>query len=1094
MTPPDAAGRERAATDTKCSLLVEASAGTGKTSALIRRILRLVLEGGVPLREIAAMTFTEKAAGEMKTRLRTEFAETLSKEPEEEKRQRALRATLDLDAAEISTIHSFCARLLRERPVEAGVDPDFVAGDELLAADLSDEVFAAWFDRAARRDPGPVAAALRAGIGPETIRSLALALHEKRLVLDGAVLPSDAGDEVRERASRLAAAYQRIVPLFSSEKDLPKKECVEAVIAALRGVVRASDHGLKGEKPDLRIALRGHWPEEAKAAVESSRDDVDRLLGLLADLPLVPVLTDLVREIRASFFAEIEEAKRRDGILDFDDLLLSARDLLRASRAAREHFFAKYRTLLVDEFQDTDPVQAEVVLRLAASPERQDGPWTALEPEAGRLFLVGDPKQSIYRFRRADIETYAGTAARFPADRRILLTSNFRSDQPLLDFVNEVGPALLPAPRGEEYAVGYTPLAPSDATKPGRPPAVLFLSPPEPSTGATAAAEPGTANGDSEDLHVREQEARAVANLLVSRFSQGEKPWSRIAVLVPRHATVELLATAFRDAGIPFVLEGGRSFYRREEIAAVVQALRAVDDPSDAIAVVAALKSVLFGVPDDALLDAAVSGASFGDPSTFGESSPLYPAMQLLYRLHRERHARPVAATLADLLAARQTFAAVENGAVANSVQGLANLERLLAFARDLEHEGLSFREAVRRFLRRTEEEAPEPTAFTEETDAVRLMTLHRAKGLEFPVVVLADFGLKERTGSKPKPLVVFERAGGRFAVRLAAGGRTIGTARLAEVEAAEELRLAAEERRLLYVGLTRAKETLVVSWFRKRSVKKNGDVSDGLSKSLLAPLQEFEEPAGHLARLVEVVEADLSPRAPAAAAEIPPPAADVEREMADATERLERARSLAARPLRRAGEKMADSAPATPEDIEPADRDDAPDRSRRIGLAVHDAMQRLLGDPRRPDEATAARAFAFAFGELLPDERAEAAALVRALLSHPVSKRALAAPRRYVEMPLLYRDASLPGSPLVEGKIDLLFEEADGWQIVDWKTDRLLDATSRAEREALYAPQLRAYEEGLRKTLGPGARVKPGLLVFARLAEQDVGPGLAPP
>ena len=1097
MTLRDAGIRTRAERETASSLLIEASAGTGKTTTLIRRIVRLVVDDAVPLRQVAAMTFTEKAAGEMKTRLREELDRILHGDGNEERKSVARRAVFDLDAAEVSTIHAFCARLLRERPVEAGVDPDFVAGDELLAADLAEEAFRGWFDRAARRD-GPVLEALRAGVSPEALRDLALALYGERLLLAGATLPRDAGDEIRQLAARLAGTYEALLPLLPPKKDDKKRPRVDAVVANLRILAGSSDAALEVAEPDIAIDLHGRWPEEAGAAVKASRADVAWLHALVASLRFVPVLTALVDEIRSGFFAEIAKAKWREGVLDFDDLLLSARNLLRTSRAAREHFHAKYRTLVVDEFQDTDPVQAEIVIRLAAAPVPQDGAWVDLVPEPGRLFLVGDPKQSIYRFRRADIETYRDAAGRLPAGERLLLSCNFRSTQPLLDFVNEVGPGLLPPPAGRKYAVGYAPLEPSDRTKAGTRPAVLFLAPPDPEADADAPVQSDDAADESaaeraEELKVQAQEARAVANLLLSpRFSGGEKPWSRIAILVPRHATIEFLEDAFRDAGIPFVLEGGRSFYRREEVAAVVEALKAIDDPSDAVAVVAALKSILFGVSDRVLLDAAEAGVRFGEPATVPESSPLFQAVRLFARLHSERHGRGVAATLSDLFASRQTFAAVENGAVVNPVQGLANLERLLSFAHGLDREGLSFREAVARLVRRTQDDAPEPGAFTEEIDAVRLMTLHRAKGLEFDVVVLADLGLRE-TKPRRKASVVCERAGGRFGVRLGLGGGTVGSARLSEVEAEEKVRLEAELRRLLYVGLTRAKEALVISWFRRRKVKRNGDVSDGLDKSFLAPLAPVEAPSARLAPLVEVVKADLSkpaeaPREPGAETTVDLPAA-----LREAEERLERVRKTSSRPLRRAGEKEASFVPAS-EDTEWADRDDAPDRARRIGVAVHEAMERLLGAAAPRDGASTDSALDAAFVELSEDEKAEAASLVEALLANPITRRALSSKHRFVEMPLLYRDASLPESPLVEGKIDLLFEESDGWQIVDWKTDRLAGAAARAEREALYAPQLRAYEEGLRKVLGPGARVKPGLLVFARLAGEAVGPGLAPP
>ncbi len=1084
MTLPDAADRARAETEASSSFLVEAGAGTGKTRTLIRRILTLVLERDVPLGRIAAMTFTEKAAGELKTRLREQLDEVLAGGAAPERTKRALRARFDLEAAEISTIHSFCSRLLRERPVEAGVDPDFAAGDELLAADLADETFAGWFDREVRRGDGPVADALRAGADPAAIRDLSTELYGARLILDRAKLPMDANEEARETLDAAIAAFEEAQGSLSSRK--PGAEQAGQLLQfldRLRDVRKALVAGAVPLPLPESIRLTTGWPVEARERIKAARLVLKPLEDLLPALPLVPKLTALVEEMRRSFFPEIEAAKRKRGVLDFDDLLLRARDLLRDSRAAREHFRGRFDTLVVDEFQDTDPVQAEIVMRLAAPPAPQSDDWTVLTPEPGRIFLVGDPKQSIYRFRRADVETYG--EARERVARLLRLSTNFRSAGPLLEFVNAVGPALLPAPVGSPpWMVPYSDLSAGPGTKPGPSPGVLFLAPPPPEPATEGAASGEEAKEDAEEdegqLRVHEQEARAVANLLLSRFAGGDRPWSRIAVLVPRHSAIDFLQTAFREAGIPFVLEGGKSFYRREEVAAVIAALSAIDDPGDAVSVVAAFKSVLFSASDLELLEAAESGLRFDDLPAFPEGSPLRTAASLLLRLHDRRHDRPLAETLLDLLLSTQALAAAENEAVVNPLQAAANLERLLVLARDLDREGLSFREAVARLRRRTEEDGPEPAARAEEDDAVRLMTLHKAKGLEFPVVVLADLGLKEQKRRGPRASVVCEKAGGRFGVRLRFGAVRVGTARLSEVEKGDEMRQEAETRRLLYVGLTRAKERLVVSWFRRRVLLKSGDLSDGLPKSYLAPLARFEKPSPDLAALVEVVPADLSvPRArkkrPSAA-----PAVDVSGEMATAESRLERARGTASRALRRAGEKDAALA-FTHEDAEPADRDDAPDRARRIGVAVHAAMESLLARAARPDALTAEAAVASACEALFEDERREVAALVEDLLGSAVVSRAFASPRRFVELPLLYIDVDLPGKPLVEGKIDLLFDESDGWQIVDWKTDRIATPADRLAREELYAPQLHAYELGLRKLLGPEAVVKKGLLVFAR-------------
>ncbi|HQR45663.1 MAG TPA: UvrD-helicase domain-containing protein, partial [Thermoanaerobaculia bacterium] len=315
MTLRDDAARTRARTETGTSFLVEAAAGTGKTTTLISRILTLVLEREIPLGRIAAMTFTEKAAGEMKTKLRQELEKAAASGTE--RAARARRAVLELESAEVSTIHSFCARLLRERPVEAGVDPDFVAGDELLASDLADEAFDGWFDREARRAGSPVAAALLAGAEPEGIRQLAVRLYDDRLVLDRATLPTDAFDEVRGLARGLLGSYEPLLSSLPSKKDEKKRQRIGEVLSELRRLVGLPDGDLPAADPDLSIDLRGSWPEEVKERISSSRRTVARLEALLPALPFVPALTALVTEIRSSFFRAVEEAKSARGVLDF---------------------------------------------------------------------------------------------------------------------------------------------------------------------------------------------------------------------------------------------------------------------------------------------------------------------------------------------------------------------------------------------------------------------------------------------------------------------------------------------------------------------------------------------------------------------------------------------------------------------------------------------------------------------------------------------------------------------------------------------------------------------------------------------------------
>jgi ATP-dependent helicase/nuclease subunit A len=1099
VTPPlvDDAARERARTDVGTSLLVEASAGTGKTKSLVDRIVFLVLDEGEPLSTVAALTFTEKAAGEMKARLRAQLDEEARAATDAARRERALRARRDLDGAEVTTIHSFCARLLRERPVEARVDPDFVVPEDGVARELFEEVFAAWVDEEARAG-GVVTDALRRGLSPDALRDLARTIHSERTLVLAGTIPDDPLPYVRLELESLADAGDRAVEEFPPDLRTDAKALLlRSAVEEVRGLLPLDLDGLAAArletKIDFRVGKRGVYAGRLKELADAFRDEWKELPERLASLPDERLLARVAASIREGLLPRLASRKRERGLLDFDDLLLAARDLLRTSRAAREHFQDRFRHLVVDEFQDTDPVQAEIVLRISCQDGDQDEEqWDDLVPAPSALFLVGDPKQSIYRFRRADVEIYRQVADRLPPSDRLSLVTNFRSSPRLLDFANGLFESVFEAAPDEPWEVAHAPFAP-DPKKLARPDdgKVLFLAAPEVpdlhgvEDGRTVPE--GGGDDDGLDAEVKLQEARAVANLLLSRFSEGG--FRGTAVLLGSNDAIDLYQEVFREAGIPAVLEGGVSFYRREETAAVVAALRAVDDPADSISTVAALKSFLFGLTDVELLDASEAGTRFDDPATAPARGPVAGALGALAALRARRHARPLAETLLDLLSSRSALAAVENGAVVNPLQAAANLDRLLVLARALDAEGLPFRDAVARLALRLEEKVSEPRAFEEDEDAVRLMTLHKAKGLEFDTVVVASLGFRDRERTAGRRTLVHTGPGRPLALAASMRGRTIRTPGFGFIAQLDDARDLAEEKRQLYVALTRAKRTLVLSWFRRRRRLKSGDVSDTIGKSLLAPIAFAETLPPRLAPLVEVVAPEVSAppspeKAPAAAF-----AVDLDAERAAAETRLARARATASRPLRRSGEKDAPQAPrppaggdaGSPEDLPALERhEEVHEAAVRLGTAVHEAMEALL-DPVRTPPGSAAEAVAASAFPLDPAARAEAVRLVERLLAHPVVARARAARRRFVELPILFRDDALEGAPLVEGKIDLLFEEDDGWVVVDWKTDRLPTPAVRAEREALYAPQLASYARALVALLGPGTRVRETLLAFAR-------------
>ena len=552
-------------------------------------------------------------------------------------------------------------------------------------------------------------------------------------------------------------------------------------------------------------------------------------------------LAALLREDLRGLIEDYEAAKQKAGMLDFDDLLLRTQGLLRDHAEVREELGGRFRHIVVDEYQDTDPMQTEIVLLLTA-PEPPGGDWRAAIPVPGSLCLVGDPKQSIYRFRRADVAHYLEMKERLLANgaAEIRLTTNFRSVPAICDFVNRVmKPVFEEAPGigGLARQVDYAPLHP--AREPIRESVPLAAIP--------LAHAPYA-------RQLEKQEPKAVADfvggLLDSGFrvSQADKEGTRpvepsdICLLFRRFRTYGRLvpqpyADALRDLGIPHSLAAVQTYIASAELSFLRAALTAIEFPDDELSVYATLRGPLFAIPDQDLflfrerhpeirlrpararlleLDdeaAPRSGTTDRTGDRTGDGTPdrapgrmmdraIRDGLVFLYRLHRRRTHQPIAVTLQHLLGRNRA----ETGfAFWNAPdQVLSNLRRLAEAARAFEAGGgLSFRAFVEQLAAEAENpDAGSAHAIDEDVSGVRIMTTHTAKGLEFPVVILCD-GAFQRHGRASRVVNAERRL---YACDLGAGIVPWDLIEGAPAEEAEDL---AELDRLLYVSMTRARDLL---------------------------------------------------------------------------------------------------------------------------------------------------------------------------------------------------------------------------------------------------------------------------------------------
>ncbi len=1074
--------RERACRETDRSFAVEASAGTGKTRTLLDRIRNLVLGTGardkpLPLSNICAITFTEKAAGEMKVRLREEFEVlTGGSSADGECARAALR---DLETAAISTFHSFAVALLKERPIEAGLDPRFDALDDTQGALFFREVWEAWISRVLLERSGPIEAALRAGMGLEQLRSIAETLCSHSLSIRRLTLrPPSSEEEISRQTRELLDTARRWRKLAGNPDD----KLVAHLVAAIDWLTAPA--GPIVPKSPRNAGLAGNW-QGGKDTVERVREFVRQVADFqkrIEKLPGQRLLDTVIRWLIEDFLGYWERRKRENGFLDFNDMLASARRLLASSRAARGEFQKRYAAVLVDEFQDTDLVQLEIVLLLTCSNLEETDP-ARLRPDPGRLFLVGDPKQSIYRFRGADIETYLETVAPDrTAAERLELTVNFRSVPSILHFVDE---AFGGSMRKEgNYQPAYLAFGRNGyRTEELTPPAVHVLGDWD---------DEGDFTGSGKDFAKLESFRIAglvasicragdwqVENRIAGRDRAGEAwrnpEYRDIAVLLPVLTHVDLLEERFREAGIPYVLEGGRFYYARSEVASALNILRSIANPNDAVALYAALRSIFFGLSDEDLLRSSLSGMPFDYRVEVPEGSALSRPYRILRELHRHRHGRPASETLERLLA--QTGA--RDVLAVRGFQSLANLAKLARTLRAIQL-GRTYSQVVEMLLSMDEEgvDESESRLMEERSNAVRVMSIHRAKGLDFPIVITAGLGFN--TKSRQGNFLADLHRGRTFAFNLGSREEGVRTPDWDDLLAEEKRKDEAELTRLLYVAFTRARDHLVLCTHHKGKSSDSERFAADFERTRLRPLLSFLEdrltPRSGLARFIDPAELPeirtVEPGTVSAE-----DCGSVLRRERENLRRLVEGTSCGAA-MRSAAEDQDESV------AEGRSPELARERAARRGTAFHEAMERAnFSDP----SLIPARADEAGRRHLLD---AEAIRLICEMMSNcfnsSLLERARAAVRsgRRVmkEIPYVRSDAAETGG-VEEGVIDLLFEETDGWVLADYKTDQIPGQHGEAHPlAARYGGQIRAYAQALEAV---NVRVKTAYLLLARTGEQ---------
>jgi len=1149
----DQIGRDRICNDLDTTLVVEAAAGTGKTTALIGRIMAGITSGRVSLAGIVAVTFTDFAAGELKLRLRSAIEHARQQSTSVEVTHRLTQAVKELEEARIGTIHSFCADLLREHPVEAAIDPLFdVAPDDLIYP-LFDLAFENWFERQLAEPSEAVRRILRR----PPRRGL-------RFGRTGTLTarPRDNGPKriLRHAAWELAKERDFSAP-WRQPEGFHRNAEIDALISEMNELGEWADKGDRDQWFTRSLAYLKRFVAEI-TRVESLGEPRDydgieaRLFGLLPgwksknyvayyardDFPKDKLLVrrdelkaqidqfvnkagaDLAPRLRAELWPIVEEFERlkeRAGYVDFLDLLLRTRNLLRDNKEIRTELQRRFTHIFVDEFQDTDPLQAEILMLLAAD-DKNEVDWRRVNPEPGKLFIVGDPKQSIYRFRRADVSLYQEVKRSIVSTGGALVELNvsFRAVPEIQEAINAAFAPVMSVETATQAR--YVPLRPRRKDVDTQPAIV-----------ALPVSQPYGDYGKTVDWKIDGSLPKDVAAFIdwlinVSGWTVTEREHASVRVPVQaRHICLlfRRLRTFNTDVTreyvqaleahrIPHLLVGGSSFHSREEIETIRNALTAIEWPDDELAVFATLHGSLFAFSDAQLLayrSRCRALHPFGKPPEDLPESLLEvsEALGILRELHRQRNRRPIAETIGTLLALTRAHAGFANWSTGE--QALANLMRLIDMARKAERNGMiSFRAFVNWLDEQAESgDVGDAPIMEEGVDGVRIMTVHKAKGLEFPVVILVDITAKDTR----EPSKWVDQAAGLSVMKLA-GCTPIEVQEHLE----EETRIEKEEAaRVLYVAATRARDLLVVStvgdhayegWLStlnpvlrpidsesfqpatkqpagcpkfgddnvisrpSNAVRRFGSVSPGLHKSGAGrhrvvwwdpAILERESQGRAASRLTDFLKEDeqkiqsqlgirvheewQNQRAALRAA-----AAETDRKVITAT----------------AFALGLDGEPASGEPevlVESLDIDFARPHGKRFGTLVHAVMAAVSLSANKDSVGEAARLQGRILGAS-DDEVMAAAKTVMGVLRHPLMRRAAHAESRGTCRRETSVALQLEDDLVVEGVVDLAFQDAEGaWTVIDYKTD--FEVTGRLEE---YKKQVGLYAQAISHATGKAA------------------------
>lgn len=1090
--PSDQQARKRILEELNTTFLVEAGAGSGKTTSLVGRLLALIETGTAKMEHIAAITFTNKAADEMKERFRIAL-ERKAADVEGETRERMEEALANLDQIFIGTIHAFCSSMLRERPIEAGLDPSFEEMDDEMNRAFHDQCWDEYLIQLQEEDSEALASFAEVGIDVSILKNV----YDRVSLFTDLQIPCEPVCRPDFNLIRLSLLpmiedASRFLPTSEPEKGWDNLQAKLRTATRMLRLTDGQDDMLiltLAKMFDFKLDVKQYkWTEKKQAKAISERFHDWQITVLFPFLQswreyLYPKVIQFV--LPALDYCR--ERRLQAGKLNFQDLLMYACRLLRDYPEVRAFFAGRYQRLLVDEFQDTDPVQAEMMFLLTgAGDDPNERNWRKLTPKPGSLFLVGDPKQSIYRFRRADISIYNEVKSRIQACGDVLhLTSNFRSVDAIGAFVNGQFIGKLPV-RETDVQAAYVRMETNIPNPKGNKRA---------DHGVYALTYPKISGGKEEVAAVDAQRIAATiawacrdGNLQVqerngSSWVLREAQPSDFLILTRTRHYLHLYAEELEKRGVAAETVGSSALY--PELHTLGQLALYLADPSDQVAMLSVLRGPLFGVSDKELMAYRALGNAWSIYRLPEESAEQdnrvvaacrklreyvgwvkeLPAWAALYRILEDTGLLPYSTV--------QEAGANRSGTL---LKMLELLQRDAMLASD-------WHELTRAISNIRESNGMETASlYAGKGQAVRIMNVHKAKGLEAPIVFLAcPCGEKDHDADQFVDRSEAEAAG-YFLIQQSKGFQKDTIAQPVGWEAMsvrERAFMHAERDRLLYVAATRAKQMLVVSLYPEQPAKCPwSSLMDGMEL-----IRELDVPESD----VGTGECDWN-KSEAASIDLGAYLAQREQVFHQL-----RQSTYAEATVTGLTKSMSD----TPEWS-------ATGRGQSFGSVIHKGLE-AVGKGLPMSELPVYVQYLCQTEGVSEKDATDALPIIHEVQDSELWQRSLRAKQRLFEIPIMMVQSngetmSYPateqtmsetaaaalkyqtdngGHILVKGVIDFAFEEEDGWVIVDFKTDQL-DESKLEQFVRFYAPQVQAYAKAWSETFG--YRVKEAGLYFSSL------------